>query len=72
MREQTKEGEKIFTQFFDAVFKKMATDSGELAIQILKRQGKKETDKDFKENFELLIKDIMNEKVKVLGEISSK
>ena len=35
----------------------MATDSGELAIQILKRQGKKETGKDFKENFEFLIKD---------------
>ena len=49
----------------------MATDSGELTIQILKRQGKKETGKDFKENFEFLIKDSMNEKVKVLDEISN-
>ena len=49
----------------------MVTDSGELAIQTLKRQGIKETGKGFKENFGFLIKDSMNEKVKVLDEISN-
>ena len=69
MREQTKEGENIFKQFFNVVLKKMATESRNLAIQILKRQGKRETDEDFKESFEFLLKDIMNEKANALEEM---
>ena len=69
MREQTKEGENIFKQFFNVVLKKMATESRNLAIQILKRQGKRETDEDFKESFEFLLKDIMNEKANALVEM---
>ena len=69
MREQTKEGENIFKQFFNVVFKKMATESRNFAIQILKRQGKWETDEDFKESFQFLLKDIMNEKVNALEEM---
>ena len=69
MREQTKEGENIFKQFFNVVLKKMATESRNLAIQILKRQGKRETDQDFKESFEFLLKDIMIEKANALEEM---
>lgn len=69
MREQTKEGENIFKQFFNVVFIKMATESRNFAIQILKRQGKRETDEDFKESFQFLLKDIMNEKVNALEEM---
>ena len=69
MREQTKEGENIFKQFFNVFLKKMATESRNLAIQILKRQGKRETDEDFKESFEFLLKDIMNEKANALEEM---
>ena len=69
MREQTKEGENIFKQFFNVVLKKMATELRNLAIQILKRQGKRETDQDFKESFEFLLKDIMIEKANALEEM---
>ena len=47
----------------------MATESRNFAIQILKRQGKRETDEDFKESFQFLLKDIMNEKVNALEEM---
>ena len=69
MREQKKEGENIFKQFFNVVLKKMATELRNLAIQILKRQGKRETDQDFKESFEFLLKDIMIEKANALEEM---
>ena len=67
MNEENKFYDEHSQHFHRKIFEKMQDDSMFLAYHILDKQGKKTGVGDFVEQFSKLIKEIMKEKIELLG-----